>query len=176
MKKEMILCLAAIFLLTLLAGCGSQEQPTEPAAATVPAGEPDEAALQTALDQVIARMQEEEAVDYLIAMESRSGWEVLAVEQTAEDRAEAAVRVYAPDLYSVVKALESETFTSEEEMDRAVTEGVEKAQILETELILEFYPDEGGVWTPALTGEFLDAYYGGLLTLRQEYLTAAGGA
>jgi hypothetical protein len=55
-----------------------------------------------------------------------------------------------------------------DEIDRLLSEMLAKAEMLETELTLEFYLDEDGEWQPFLTEEFLDAYYGGAIRLRDE--------
>lgn len=47
--------------------------------------------------------------------------------------------------------------------------------MLETELTVGFYRENGG-WVPELTDGFLDAYYGGLLSYREDYLEAMEGA
>lgn len=177
--KKISLLLAALLVLTTFVGCGKSKTPesvqTEETETVIVIEPVTKENLQAGLERIIAETQEAEAEDYLLAMESRSGFEVLSATELDEERAEARVRVFAPDLYSVVHALADKVYTSEEDMDRDVKEGVESAEILETELVLEFYPDDTGAWTPDLTEEFLDSYYGGLLRLRHEFIASAGG-
>ncbi len=128
--------------------------------------------LQVVLERTFAQMQEGEAPEYLLAMEERAGFEVLSVtreepSQTA-GRVTAQVRIWAPDLYSVIRDLEELTFLSTQEMDTAMTAGVREARILESQVEIAFTWD-GTLWVPELTDEFMDAYYGGLLTYRDEF-------
>jgi hypothetical protein len=93
--------------------------------------------------------------------------EVLSFEQKTKEYVEAKVQVTAPDLYGVIKKLDEEEFSSEAEIDEALTEGIKSAERITKDLNVNFYyKDE---WTPSLTEEFMDACYGGIITLRREY-------
>lgn len=176
MKKTIGMLLCVLFLLT---GCYSglnTEQETEQTAQT----EQEQIELSVQMLQNLLRdtlAEEEEETDqvpnYLIEMDARRTVQVLSYAQLSESHAEVKVTVSAPDLYSVIKKLENETFTSEAEMDAALTEGVKAVAPITKELTLNAYLD--GEWSFVLTEEFMDACYGGILTLRQEYYDAVEG-
>lgn len=159
MKRLLILLLCVC---SLLCGCKKEQTPVE-----------DTLTLdifQNAMDTAMAEAQAEEegTPEYLLEMDRRTTVEVSEFEEIEDGCVIAQVTVTAPDLYSVIIDLEDEQFSSTDEMDEALTEGVEEADLIETELEIEFYMEDE-VWTPVLTEEFADACYGGLLTYRQEY-------
>ena len=160
MKRLMILLLCACLL---LCGCKKKDTPQDEDVL-------DLETLQQIMDDTMAEAQKEAhgTPEYLQEMDRRTTVEVLEFEEAEDDYVIAQVLVSAPDLYNVVKDLEDEKFTSEEEVDEALTEGVRDADLIETQLEIEFYLEED-VWTPVLTEEFADACYGGLMTYRQEY-------
>ena len=57
---------------------------------------------------------------------------------------------------------------TEEKIDAALMEALQDAPLVETEVEL-IYQKVNGVWEAAVTEEFVDAYTGGLLRLRDEY-------
>jgi len=160
MKRLLILL---VCLCLLLCGCKKNDTSQEEDVLTLEM-------LQQIMDSTMAEAQAdaEGTPDYLLEMDQRTTVEVTDFEEVEDGYAIAQVTITAPDLYSVVKDLEDDRFSSEEEVDEALTEGVENADLLETELEIEFRLEDG-VWTPVLTEEFADACYGGLMTYRQEY-------
>ncbi len=128
--------------------------------------------LQAVLEQTFAEIQEGEAPAYLLAMEERAGFEVLSATQEEDQeepiQASAQVRIWAPDLYSVILEMNGLMFQSVEEMDAAMTGGVRNAGLREAEVTVVFTRIDGS-WEPNLTDTFMDAYYGGLLTYRDEF-------
>ena len=160
MKRLLILLFCACLL---LCGCKKKDTPQDEDVL-------DLETLQQIMDDTMAEAQKEAdgTPEYLQEMDRRTTVEVLEFEEAEDDYVIAQVLVSAPDLYNVVKDLEDEKFTSEEEVDEALTEGVRDADLIETQLEIEFYLEED-VWTPVLTEEFADACYGGLMTYRQEY-------
>lgn len=160
MKRVFIPLLCICLLL-----CGCKKKDT--------AADPNEVSLellQQIMDDTLASAQTEAegTPEYLLKMDERTTVEVVEYEEVEDGYAIAQVTVSAPDLYSVIKSLEDERFSSEAEVDEALTEGVEDADIVKTRLEIEFYLEEEG-WVPVLTEEFADACYGGMMTYRQEY-------
>lgn len=109
---------------------------------------------------------------FLSTIEARNGYEILSFE-TNEDGAVATMRVYAPDVYNAVKDLDaSQTYTATDELLIALDDAMKNAPIVDREVILHYVlTDEG--YTPVLTSDFLDAYYGGFYRLRDEFITDA---
>jgi len=169
MKKLTVILLCMILLLT---GCKSKapsNPPKTPPKPTEPKIVVSEQVLQTQLLSTLAAAEDdtEQTPGYILEMDARRTVKVLSFQQVANDHVDAVVSVASPDLYGVIKALESESFESEEDIDAALTEGVKAAELISKEVTLAFYWDEE--WEPSLTDEFMDACYGGILTLRQEY-------
>ena len=159
MKRLLILLLCACML---LCGC-KKEDPVQEDGLSLEF-------LQQIMDDTMAEAQAEAegTPEYLLKMDARTTVEVTDFEEIQDGYAVAQVIVTAPDLYSVIMELQDEQFSSTGEMDKALTAGVEEAELIETQLEIEFYLEEES-WTPVLTEEFADACYGGLLTYRQEY-------
>ena len=108
---------------------------------------------------------------FLTAVESRNGYEVLSFEQNGTS-ATAVIKVFSPDLYSIAKKLDSDGITrTEEELFVAIANEVANAQIVESEIELEFTVTAGGC-IPVLTSEFLDALYGGVFRLYDDMLNS----
>lgn len=164
--KRLLILLVCICM--LLCGCKKDQPPKEDALSLE--------LLQQILDDTMSQAQAdaEGTPEYLLEMDERTSVEVTEFEEVEDGYAIAQVTVSAPDLYSVVKSLEDEKFADESEVDEALTEGVKDADLVETELEIEFHLEEG-VWTPVLTEEFADACYGGMMTYRQEYYDGLEG-
>ncbi len=125
--------------------------------------------LQTSLEDAISPIQDpsEDVPDFLQEMEDRAGYEVISIDEEKDGSVRATVQVYAPDLYNTIRELDAQNFSDTSEMDKAVTAKIQEADILKKEVSIIF-TQEDGVWVPVLTDIFIDAYYGGLLTYRQE--------
>lgn len=109
---------------------------------------------------------------FLSSIESRNGYEILSFEK-AQDGAVATMRVYAPDVYSVAKDLDSaHTYTSEDALMNALDNALRNASIVEKQVVIDYALTEEG-YVPILTVEFLDAYYGGIYQLRDEIIADA---
>lgn len=114
-------------------------------------------------------IENEETPSFIENMESLNGYEILSF-NTRGEYATARVKVYAPDLYTIAKELgKSAEGLNEEEIMNKVNEAVKDAPIVEREIELTFEKADGE-YQPILTSEFLDAYYGGALQLREELL------
>ena len=168
MKKILWVFLALMLL------CGCREEKPENSE-TMPAL--TVSAAQQALDDAMAeaKTEDEEVPAYLAELESRTQWRVLEVEDGGDGTGRATVKVSAPDLYSVIKALEQQTFSDSRAMDDAVTEGLRNAPLREREVALDFQLD-GPRWEAFLSDSFTDACYGGLLTYRDELYASLEGA
>ena len=168
MKKILWVFLALMLL------CGCREEKPENSE-TMPAL--TVSAAQQALDDAMAeaKTEDEEVPAYLAELESRTQWRVLEVEDGGDGAGRATVKVSAPDLYSVIKALEQQAFPSSRAMDDAVTEGLRHAPLREREVALDFQLD-GPRWEAFLSDAFTDACYGGLLTYRDELYASLEGA
>lgn len=112
-------------------------------------------------------LPDEQVPNYIEVLEERARVTVKKFVSDG-DTATATVTVTAPDLYTTVMELNSREDVTVDEIDSLLSEMLAKAEMLETELTLEFYRDEDGEWQPFLTEEFLDAYYGGAIRLRDE--------
>ena len=125
-------------------------------------------ALQNVLDAAISADENPDAL--LTESESRSGFEVLSCTET-NTGAIVTFLVHAPDLYTVAKNIdENYTFETEEELRAALIDAVNKAQVVNKEVTIEFEKTDDG-YEPILSIEFIDAYYGGILKLYNEKLT-----
>lgn len=131
---------------------------------------------ESALDAVLAapisevETEGEETPAFLSEMEDQNGYEILSFEET-DDGAVATLKVYAPDLYSVAKQLDSElSYETEEEMLAAIDLAIKNAPTVERQVELNFEKTDEG-YQPILTDEFLDVYYGGVFRLYKEMLT-----
>lgn len=124
----------------------------------------------TALESVLTVPEFENEVaepELVTALDERHGYELVSFSKNKSE-AVAVLRVYAPDVYTCVKALPSE-WDSAEEMAQAIAQSVSEAAIVEKEVELVFVKN-GDEYQPVLTDEFVDAYYGGVLRLKEEYL------
>ena len=168
MKKLLWLFFAFVLL------CGCQKDGGEVAETTPPLSA---AVAQQVLDTTMASAKEEgeELPEYLTELERRTSWTVLSAVDAHDGTGEVTVKVSAPDLYSVIKALEKQAFPSTQAMDAAVTEALCSAPLRERELVLDFVMD-GPRWEALLSAEFTDACYGGLLTYREELYASMEGA
>jgi len=144
---------------------------TEPTPKPIPA--PTEANLTQAIAHALAAAQApaENTPAYLLIMDERIEYEVQNVQQVSDTLACADVTVRAPDLYSILRALEGQVFTSSGEIDTHLTAAVEAAGLAQATLTLNFYYSAGS-WQAEITDTFADACYGGLLRYRSEYYAA----
>ncbi|MBE6699325.1 MAG: hypothetical protein E7584_03675 [Ruminococcaceae bacterium] len=125
-------------------------------------------ALQSVIDEAV--FADENPNEVLSQTEERNGFEILSFSET-ETGGVARVRIYAPDLYTMAKELdEKNEYVTEEELKNAIVDAIDKAELVEREVILEFQATENG-YEPILTMEFFDAYYGGVLKLLDEALS-----
>lgn len=126
--------------------------------------------IENVMDAVVA--EDEEPDPLLKETESRNGYEVLECTES-EMGATATIRVFAPDLYSIAKKIdENYEFDNDEDLMQAIIEAISKAEIIEQEITLEFEKTSDG-YSPILTQEFFDAYYGGVLKLFDEAISKA---
>lgn len=125
--------------------------------------------LEASIDDCIASVQlpGEETPEYISVMEESVIVTVLSFEKE-DDIATALLRIKAPDLYTAAKTLNDSGSFDPETIDSTLAELLRKADTVETELSMTFYLTDEGEWEPVLTEEFLDAYYGGVIRLRDE--------
>ena len=127
-----------------------------------------ESGLHAMLDTMEGSSAEQPA--FLAEVDQLNGYEVLSCKKS-ETAYIATVRVYAPDLYSIAKKLDSDGITrTEEEMLEAISSEVKSATIIEKTLEVEFTETDSGYF-PVLTAEFLDALYGGVFRLYDDILS-----
>jgi hypothetical protein len=133
--------------------------------------EQEKVVLDVRLDRDITMMEmaygTEEIPGYLEEVEELRSYEILEATQE-EDVIYTTVLVKAPDLYTITKNLQIEGELTEEKIDAALMAALQDAVLVETEVEL-IYQKINGVWEAAMTEEFVDAYTGGLLRLRDEY-------
>ena len=128
------------------------------------------------LDEVLSILTEpqegetEQDPDFLTETDKLNGYEIISFKITNK-RAIAVLRVYAPNLYSIAKELDKNTYDDEAELMAAINEAVKEAEIVEKEIELEFEKTEDG-YIPVITSEFLDALYGGVFSLYDELLSS----
>lgn len=133
--------------------------------------EQEKMVLDLRLDRDITMMEmafgEEETPGYLEDVEELRTYEIL--DATREENViYATVFVKAPDLYTIVKNLQIEGELTAEKINAALIEALQDAVLVEKEVEL-IYQEVNGVWKAILTEEFVDAYTGGLLRVRDEY-------
>ncbi|MGM9635370.1 MAG: hypothetical protein ACI3YE_04375 [Candidatus Avispirillum sp.] len=127
--------------------------------------------LQQSIDNSLAipyeLTQDENTPEYITTIERMSKYEILEINQS-DGITIAKVKVSAPDLYSVALGMETEVDgMGEDEIMASVNTALKDAPVLEieTELLFE---EIDGEYRPILTSEFLDAYYGGVLRLKEK--------
>lgn len=109
---------------------------------------------------------------FLYSIESRNGYELLSFEKT-NGGAVATMRVFAPDVYSVAKDLDSSnTYTNADILMNQLDSALRTAPLVEKQVVVEYILTKEG-YVPVLTVEFLDAYYGGIYQLRDEMIADA---
>lgn len=125
-------------------------------------------ALNDALNEAMS--DDESSDELLTGTDNRNGFEVISYRET-ETGVVATLRVYAPDLCTVVEEIdENYVFETEEELRKVLIEAIEKADIVEQEVTIEFEKTEFG-YEPIITIELIDAYYGGILKFYNETIT-----
>ena len=133
-----------------------------------------ESAMEQILEAPILAVDAEgaETPEFLRTIESRNGYEILSFEKT-QTGAVATMRVFAPDVYTVAQKLDSSnTYTDANALMDELDYALKIAPIVEKQVMIEYFiTDEG--YTPVLTAEFLDAYYGGIYQLRDEKIAHA---
>lgn len=111
----------------------------------------------------------EETPPMLTLIEERNGYELLSFEEN-DNKTIATFKVYSPDIYSVAKKIDSAmTNATKDELEAEILKELAKAPIVEKEVSVEFVIVDGE-YKLQLTTEFLDAYYGGVYKLREEFL------
>ncbi len=112
----------------------------------------------------------EEIPEYLSSMKEKSGYEVVNVEKK-DGIYTATVTVYAPNLYEIVKKMDDSHGQNPlgEEMDKAITKEVKKADVVTQDMQIVLV-EKNGEYEVFMEEEFVNAYYGGILQLRKEYI------
>ena len=128
--------------------------------------------LEESLNEVMNEAKEEKGAEFLVLLEEKISCKLLSFEEIEDGSVEGKVQVKAPDFYSILKEFEQMPFTSEEDINALMMEKVEQADMVEKEVTLTFVYEEESGWKPLLTDTFVDAYYGGFLTYRSEYLNS----
>ena len=123
-------------------------------------------ALDRALDLSLATDQIKEP-EILTIMEEKNGYEIISIDEKEEVVAK--IKVYAPDLYSLAQKMSEYRWDDEAQMEKEIIAQLEKEKIVEKEVQLVFIKGEKE-YQPILTSDFVDAYYGGALRLKEEYL------
>lgn len=155
MKKGLIIILCGLLILT--AGCSKKDKVTK---------KTFETSLDMQFDAVKNMVEDEEVPEYLGELEARQSYKIVSFERDG-NIADAVVLVKAPDFYTIVKEVDQMTELSKEEQQSVLAQKIKKGKMVETEVEMQFeYVD--GKWSPILTGEFVDAYYGGILRLKSE--------
>lgn len=161
--NNVILFACVVACLLVLAGCSNKT---------------DKKALTENLTQTLKNAANiydgEKEPDFISFMEGKSSYEIISMDKDGE-LITAKVKVKSLDLYTVIKNFDGQGQNmSGSEMDRLIIEELKSAQMLETEHELQFEL-VNGKYQPVLTESFLDAYYGGIIRLRQEQLQAIVG-
>ena len=187
-------CVVGILVVCLLTGCkGKDSGATAPA--TEPSGtspsqtesisdeyqgsetgipEPDQEGLEQALELALLQSTgRQDRESYLAELSERSSYHV--VEYARQGRVVTAqISVTAPDMYTVAKSLENVTFSSQEDANAQLIHAMDAVRMVDCQVELQFYLS-GQKWVPMLTETFVDAYYGGLMTYRTEYIAERSG-
>ena len=165
------LVLAAVLLLSLTA-CGGKTPENDTTITVEPLTETQKQSLDTSLDTALTVPESEKADDpaFLTEMEKKNGYEVLSAESQG-DTVTATIRVFAPDLSTIAKQVDAQSSgKSKEELLEAIQQAVAAAEPVEKTITVEFEKN-GDTYTPLITAEFFDAYYGGIFQLYDQLLT-----
>ncbi len=136
--------------------------------------EKEKKALTTSLDSAFAVPESDKADDpaFLTEVETKNGYEVLSAESRG-DTVTATLRVYAPDLCAIAEQIDAQgSDKTEAELLEAIHTAVASAKLTEKTLVVEF-EKTGNSYTPLITAELFDAYYGGIFRLYDRLLAAA---
>ena len=109
----------------------------------------------------------EEQPEFVEMMEEKRSYEVVSAYKE-EGLTYVTLRFQVPDLYTIVKNMEIGEDWTEEQLDQAFTQAMTEAKLVELEGTLILYEEDGQ--TQVEVGEdFWDAYYGGIMRVRDEY-------
>ena len=115
-----------------------------------------------------------DAPAFLSEIDRLNGYDILELKKT-EDTYLVTVRVYAPDVYTVAKTMDSEnTEIPQEELAKEILIAITDSGLVEKQiqLVYEWREDQ---YIPILTEDFVDAYYGGVLRLYKESIEQVMG-
>lgn len=128
-------------------------------------------AIDKALNTVSTEIEDINSMpQYLSDMKEKCKYEVLSAREE-DDMIIASISVSSPNLYDIVKNLDSSylDYPDTEDMDKILSEEIKNAKTITTELEVTLLKTADG-YEALLTDEFANAYYGGILQLRQEYI------
>ena len=169
--KKVIPCLLLTLLFLLFSACRNNEEEVVSEVNSVASSDiATKENLESGAFEAFALAAKFDTADdtpaFLTRMESLVKVEVLSLTQDG-DTAEAKLRISSPDLVLVIESLADATYSSEDEMNKALTSALGEAELLVTELDVKyFYVD--GEWEIYMTDEFFNAYYGGVLDIRED--------
>ena len=129
--------------------------------------------VESTLDSVLVVLDEGTTNEptFLSIIDNKNDYEILAVEET-ESGIIAIIKVVSPDLYNIAKKLDSDgAVRTEEELFVAISNEVANADLIETQIEMEFILTEDGL-SPVITSTFLDALYGGVFRLYDDILNS----
>lgn len=178
-KKKLITisAIAAIVVLTVvlvITFSGKSNDPTDNSSLTGSTSSIELAVqkIESSLDTALGVLEQGTADDpaFLTVVDEKNGYEVLSYEETETGKI-AVVKVYAPDLYNIAKKLDSDGVTrTQEELLKAISDEVANAELIESQIELEFTVTADGCF-PVITSEFLGALYGGVFRLYDDMLS-----
>lgn len=126
--------------------------------------------LQQTLQMPSTLIEGEDTPLVIAYIEERSNYKFISFKKNKDGTATAKVRVTAPNLCEAVRIVEKNTDVfNETEVQQRLVEAMQQLPAVQKTVSLVFVKEQG-VYQPELTSEFLNAYYGGIIQLRDEML------
>ena len=167
--KKAIFMSVIIYIILFLCGCTNDS--SNKSSSSV-----DENMLVSSLSQALNNasniVEDEKIPEYIAYLEEKSTFEVISADNSNDTTINSKIKITAPDLYSTINKIKSEMDTIDEnQFDKTILDELKKASVIVSEEDLQFkFVD--GKYQPILTDSFLDAYYGGIFRLREEWIAS----
>lgn len=168
-RNKAILITVIIYIFLFLCGCTNDS--SKQASIAVDKNMLVSSLLQT-LDNASNIVEDEKIPEYIAYLEEKSAFEVISAENSNDTTINSKIKITAPDLYSTINKIKIEMDTIDEnQFDKTILDELKKASVIVSEEDLQFKLVDGK-YQPILTDSFLDAYYGGIFRLREEWIAS----
>ncbi len=155
--------LICIMVLALLTCCSNADSIEEKLVASIT----------KEINEPAVLFDEEETPAFLAYLEEESCCEIVSY-VSDEELITATVKVTSLDLCGAVVNVVLEDYSDESQIDEMITQQLKDLPFVENEVELSFEVNDGE-YNPILTDEFLDIYYGGVLSLRDSMINDYSG-